>query len=121
MENRAANCEELIQQIDQIMAARNMDEWEQRFRENDIIFGVMQTPTEICNDEQAIANSFFTEIEHPVAGEIRLLNSTIKFSETPAEIKHVAPPLGAHTEEVLLDLGYTWDDMAELKEQGVIL
>ena len=121
MERRVDNSEELIRQIDQIMATLNMSEWEKRFRDNKVIFGTAQTPTEICSDEQAIINDFFTEIEHPVAGNIRLLNSTIKFSETPAEIKYVAPPLGANTEEVLLDLGYTWEDMAVLKEQGVIL
>lgn len=120
MESRAANCEELIKLIDQIMASRTMDEWEKRFRENDIVFGVTQTPTDITTDKQAIANDFFTEIEHPVAGKIRLLNTTIKFSETPAKIKNVAPSLGAHTEEILLDLGYTWEDMAGLKAQGVI-
>jgi len=121
VDNRSANCEELVARIEQIMATKTMAEWEKIFRENDIIFGVMQTPTEITKDEQAIVNDFFTEIEHPVAGKIRLLNSTIKFSDTPAEIKNVAPPLGVHTEEVLLKLGYTWEQMAELKDLGVIL
>ena len=121
MDNRSANSEELVAQIEQIMATKTMDKWEQIFRENDLIFGVMQTPTEITKDEQAIVNDFFTEIEHPIAGKIRLMNSTIKFSETPAQIKNVAPQLGVHTEEELLKLGYTWEQMAELKDLGVIL
>ena len=120
MENRIDNCAELVRQIDQIMATKTMDEWKKTLREYDLIFGVMQTPTEVINDEQAIVNDFFTEIEHPIAGKIKLLNTTIKFSETPATIRHVAPPLGVHTEEILLGLGYTWEDMAKLKEQGVI-
>lgn len=121
MESRDENCEEMIRLLDDLFASKNIEEWEKSFRANDIIYGVNQTPTEIISDEQAIANDFFTEIVHPVAGKIRLLNSPIKFSETPATIKSVAPPLGVHTEEVLLDLGYTWEDMAGLKEQGVIL
>jgi crotonobetainyl-CoA:carnitine CoA-transferase CaiB-like acyl-CoA transferase len=53
-------------------------------------------------------------------GKARLLNSPVQFSETPAEITNVAPQLGAHTEEVLLSIGYTWEDIARLKEEKVI-
>jgi crotonobetainyl-CoA:carnitine CoA-transferase CaiB-like acyl-CoA transferase len=53
-------------------------------------------------------------------GKARLLNSPIQFSETPAEIGWVAPQLGAHTEEVLLEKGYSWEELEKLKEEGVI-
>ena len=121
MESRVLHCEELIRQLDRIMATCTMEEWEKIFRTHDIIFGVGQTPAEICNDEQAIANDFFTEMEHPVGGKIKYLNSTIKFSETPAKIRKVAPPLGSHTEEVLLEHGYSWDDISAFKEVKAIL
>ena len=55
-----------------------------------------------------------------MAGKARLLNSPVQFTETPAEIKWTAPQLGAHTEEVLLEHGYSWEDMAKFKEQGAI-
>jgi len=53
-------------------------------------------------------------------GRARLLNSPVQFSETPAEITSVAPQLGAHTEEVLLEAGYTWEDLANFKEKKII-
>jgi crotonobetainyl-CoA:carnitine CoA-transferase CaiB-like acyl-CoA transferase len=62
---------------------------------------------EILKDEQAIVNNFYTDIEHPVVGKARLLNSPVQFSETPANIKWAAPQLGAHTEEILIEAGYT--------------
>jgi len=120
-ENRDRNSEELIQILDQMIATRTMAEWERRFKEHDIIYGIALSPTEITTDPQALANDFFVEIEHPVAGKIKLINSTAKFSETPASVRSGAPQLGQHTEEILLDLGYTWDDISELKDQGVIL
>ena len=76
--------------------------------------------SEILEDEQAIINNFYTDTDHPVTGKARLLNSPVQFSETPARVKSVAPPVGAHTEEVLLELGYSWDEMARFKELGII-
>ena len=79
-----------------------------------------QTINEIIEDEQAIVNNFFTDVDHPVVGKARLLNSPVQFSETPARIKSVAPPLGSHTEDILLKLDYSWEEIAQFKEQGVI-
>jgi len=120
-ENRERNSEELIQILDQVIATKTMAEWERRFREYNIVYGIALSPTEITTDPQALANDFFVEIEHPVAGKIKLVNTTVKFSETPASVKSAAPEVGQHTEEILLDLGYTWDDISELIDQGVIL
>jgi crotonobetainyl-CoA:carnitine CoA-transferase CaiB-like acyl-CoA transferase len=42
------------------------------------------------------------------------------FTETPASWRREAPAFGQHTEEILLELGYAIDDIARLKEKGVI-
>jgi crotonobetainyl-CoA:carnitine CoA-transferase CaiB-like acyl-CoA transferase len=120
MESRDQHAEELVALLDEIMVSRTWAEWEMKFRENDLIVSGNQTIAEILEDEQAIVNNFYTDIEHPVVGKARLLNSPVQFSETPARITNVAPQLGAHTEEVLLEAGYTWEDLEELKRQGVI-
>jgi formyl-CoA transferase len=44
----------------------------------------------------------------------------VRFSATPAQPSAVAPELGQHTEEVLLELGYSWDDIARLQDAGAI-
>jgi crotonobetainyl-CoA:carnitine CoA-transferase CaiB-like acyl-CoA transferase len=120
MESREQHAVELVAQIDKVMAARTWAEWEKEFRANDLIASGNQTIAEILKDEQAIVNNFYTDISHPVTGQARLLNSPIQFSDTPAEIKRAAPQLGAHTEEVLLENGYSWEDIEKLKEEGVI-
>lgn len=120
-ESRAQNRQELIQTLDQVMASRTMAEWEKRFTEYNLIYAPALSPTEITTDPQALANDFFISIEHPAAGKIKLVNSTARFSQTPASVRSLAPEVGQHTEEILLDLGYTWNDISELKDQGVIL
>jgi crotonobetainyl-CoA:carnitine CoA-transferase CaiB-like acyl-CoA transferase len=120
MESREQHAEELVALLDEIMASRTWAEWEKEFRVNDLIASGNQTIAEILKDEQAIENNFYTNIEHPIAGTARLLNSPAQFSETPAKIRWAAPQLGAHTEEVLLEEGYSWKDLEKLKEEGVI-
>jgi len=120
-ETRADNCEELIRILDGIFAAKTMEEWEKNLRRNNCIYGRVQTPDEVITDPQAIANDFFAEIEHPVAGSTKLVTTPVMFRQNPASIRTTAPEVGQHTEEILLELGYSWDDLAQLKDEGVIL
>lgn len=120
MESREQYAEELVSLLDTIMITRTWTEWEKEFRANDLIVSGNQTIAEILKDEQAIVNNFFTDIEHPIVGTARLLNSPVQFTDTPAKITGVAPQLGAHTEEVLLAAGYTWEDLEKLKQKKAI-
>lgn len=110
----------LIPAMDEIMASKTAAEWEAIAQEHDIVLGRIQTPVEVANDPQAWENDFFTEMEYSPGKRFRMINSPIKFSEAPPTIRTLAPELGQHTEEILTDIGYTWDDMAELKNQGII-
>lgn len=113
--------EELIHILDEIFTTKTWEEWEKCFEENGLIYGKVQTSTEVINDPQALANEFFVEIQHPIAGRLKLVATPVKFHLTPASIKSGAPEVGQHTEEILVELGYTWDEIVRLKEQGVIL
>jgi crotonobetainyl-CoA:carnitine CoA-transferase CaiB-like acyl-CoA transferase len=111
----------LIPAVEEIIATKTAAEWEEISKEYDLVLGRVQTPLEVTNDPQAWENDFFSEIDHPRLGPFKLIQSPIKFSKTPATIRSAAPELGQHTEEVLLELGYAWDDIAELKRKGTIL
>jgi crotonobetainyl-CoA:carnitine CoA-transferase CaiB-like acyl-CoA transferase len=120
MESREEHAEQLVALLDKIMASKTWAEWEKEFKANDLIASGNQTIAEILDDEQAAVNNFYTDIEHPIVGKARLLNSPVQFTETPAKITSVAPQLGIHTEEILLKIGYTWKDLEELKKEKVI-
>ena len=121
METREQHCEELILILDEVFASGNMEKWEKRFRENNCIYGRVTTPVEVTIDPQALANEFFAEIHHPSVGQMKLVTTPVKFCQNPASIRTPAPEVGQHTEEILLDLDYSWHDISQLKEQGVIL
>jgi len=53
-------------------------------------------------------------------GELQLFSMTAKFSKTPGEVASPPPRLSAHTEEILLGLGYTREEITVFKERGVV-
>jgi crotonobetainyl-CoA:carnitine CoA-transferase CaiB-like acyl-CoA transferase len=120
LEKRGEHCEELIRILDEIFASKDRKGWERRLKENHCIFGRIETPEEVINDPQAMVNGFFAEIEHPAAGLVKYITTPVKFRQNPASVRTPSPEIGQHTEEILLELGYSWDELAVLKEQGVI-
>jgi crotonobetainyl-CoA:carnitine CoA-transferase CaiB-like acyl-CoA transferase len=111
---------ELLPILDRIFATKPRDEWMKLFAERDLPFAPIQRPSDLVNDPQAIANDYIMEFDHPTYGREKVVGFPYHFSETPPSLRRPCPQLGQHTEEVLLELGYTWDYIAKLKEQEVI-
>lgn len=118
---RLQNIVPLVSLLDKILATRTYAEWKETLDKSGCVFGLIQTTSEVVSDPQAWANDMFTSIEHPTAGKIKLITAPGKFSKTPGMPRTAAPELGQHTEEILLEIGYTWDDLARLKEEQVII
>jgi len=120
MAAREENNRELIQIIEAEMAKKTGDEWENIFRIENVIYGRVASPEDVVKDPQAVENGFFTEIDHPLQ-KLKLVASPVNFSQNPASYETPAPEVGQHTEQILLNLGYEWENISELKDNGVIL
>ncbi len=118
---RLANNLALIKILDDVFAKRNYAEWESRFKGKNIIRGLVTRFIEQTKDPQLIENGQIVEYDHPTQGKIKLIGPPVYFSKTPGQIRGAAPQLGQNTEEILLDLGYSWEDIANLKDKKVIL
>jgi len=59
------------------------------------------------------------EVEHPGHGPVRMTGFPVKFSATPCRVRLPAPELGAHTEQVLSELGLQ-GQLARLREQRIV-
>ena len=66
------------------------------------------------------ANAYVVEYEHPAHGRIKLPGYPAHFNEAEAKIRSAAPALGEHRREILPGLGYSEEDVVELREQDVI-
>ncbi len=91
-----------------------------RLTEAGLPWASVQSLPEVISDPQARANDFFAAYDHPTYGRIEIVANPIKLSKTPATVRMPAPEFGQHTEEVLLEHGYTWEDIEQFKEEGVI-
>lgn len=76
---------------------------------------------EVVEDEHIKARGAFVDVEHPQAGQLKMLRPWIQFMEKPTTIEHAGPAVGEHNTEVYRDiLGYGDDKIQELKESGAI-
>ena len=121
MDNRTKNCGELIAIFDRTFASKTRKEWEKIFKENGVIYAPVNNLKDLTEDPQVLANDYVTEFEHPVFGRMKTIGFPITFEKTPMSIRKEAPEFGQHTEEILTEiLGYTWDDIAKLRDEEVI-
>ena len=60
------------------------------------------------------------ELEQPDGAPVRVLKHPARYGAGEPELRHLPPRLGQHTEEVLAELGYSRDSIAELRSAGVI-
>jgi formyl-CoA transferase len=74
---------------------------------------------EIANDESLRASGTIVEVPHKARGTYLTVGSPIKFSDMKPEITG-SPLLGEHTDEVLKDLGYSFDQIATMRESKVV-
>ena len=95
--------------------------WGRKLDENGVLWGLVQNYLEVTTDPQVLANEYITEVNHPTRGRVKILASPIQFSKTPSTIRTTAPELGQHTEEILLDIGYTREDIVQLKNERIII
>jgi crotonobetainyl-CoA:carnitine CoA-transferase CaiB-like acyl-CoA transferase len=114
-ENSAACAEALAATF----AAAPLAEWRRRLATLRAPWEVVQDQLEVLDDPQARANGYVTEVEHPTGRTITVVRAPVQFDGGPPTLG-VAPEPGAHTEEVLLELGHDWDDIIRFKELGTI-
>ncbi|HET6614479.1 MAG TPA: CoA transferase, partial [Dehalococcoidia bacterium] len=106
--------------LDDKFLAKTTREWIDVLEAHDMICAPVQDYEQLVADPQALANDYLLDVDHPSNGRTQVVGFPWKFSETPASVAPAAPELGQHTEDILLSLGYTWDDITALRDGGAI-
>jgi crotonobetainyl-CoA:carnitine CoA-transferase CaiB-like acyl-CoA transferase len=102
-----------------VFATRTLDEWRKVFETLAGAWGPVQSVKELHDDVQAHANGYVREVTHHTGTTYRLVAAPAQFDMEPPDMEP-CPEHGQHTELVLLELGYDWDRISELKQAGTI-
>jgi crotonobetainyl-CoA:carnitine CoA-transferase CaiB-like acyl-CoA transferase len=116
---RFTNRVECVQMLDATFAERTLDEWRAALADCEGVWAPMQTATELHDDPQVVANEYLLPIDRGDGSPFTLVANPVQFDEMAPTV-HPAPDLGQHTEEILLELGMSWEDLARYKEAGAI-
>jgi crotonobetainyl-CoA:carnitine CoA-transferase CaiB-like acyl-CoA transferase len=107
---------EVFPVLDRQFSTRSTEEWCKILGAAGLRYSPVRDHAQVVADRAVWDNGFF--VKTPDGDSV--VASPVRFSDTPAQPGSTAPELGQHTEEVLLEIGYTWDEIAALAEQGAI-
>ena len=117
----ASAIESLSEEMKSIILTKTGEEWLSIFDAVGVPAGPVRFIQELTNDEQVIANDMVVDVNHSLAGKIRMAGPMIQMSETPLAVQSASPALGEHTDEIMLNLGYSEGEIADLKSRNITL
>lgn len=117
---RLTNLPALVKLLTPYFHHHTTAEWMAIFGEMGLPAGPVLSIAAMHADPQTIARDMIVEVEHSQVGIVKTLGLPVKFSDTPGGVRHGAPVLGEHTREILLEAGYSVDEVKNLIEVGAI-
>ena len=109
---------ELFPILSDAFRARSTDDWCALLAAAEIRYAPVRDYAAVAADPQVWENGYLSAVATDDGTEVRVVGSPIALSESPAQVAATVPELGQHTEEVLLELGYSWDEIGELRDAG---
>ena len=109
--------------LDKAIKRRTAAAWMERWTALGIVASPINNLAELAADPQAWKNDYFVETYcEEVQRQVNVRGLPIGLSKTPGSVQSLGPELGQHTEFILTEtLGYSWEQVGEFKEHGVIL
>jgi crotonobetainyl-CoA:carnitine CoA-transferase CaiB-like acyl-CoA transferase len=117
---RQKNIDARLELTQQVLFTRTTAQWLERLTAAGVPCAPVLTRNEVIRHPQVREMGILVETEHPEAGRLRQARPAARFSNTPPSIRHGAPGLGEHTQEVLAELGYSDTEIAELQSPSTI-
>ena len=94
--------------------------WMETLKAAGVPSGPINDLGQVYSDPHVQAREMMVELEDPNLGRLKNIGIPVKLSQTPGRIRRRAPDLGEHTQEVLLQAGYSDEDVARLRKAGVV-
>ncbi|MCI0823007.1 MAG: CoA transferase [Chloroflexi bacterium] len=117
---RMVHIKELTPIMEQTFKAESTAHWLDLLEGAGVPTGPIYKVDQVYADPQVKARDMAVEVDHPIAGRIRNIGVPVKLSDTPGSVRKAAPVLGAHTDDVLAQFGFSESDIAGFKESGAV-
>ena len=117
---RRENRQELCSLLREVFATRDSTEWLTIFKELDIPASRVNDYSEVASDPDVLENEFIVEVDDANLGKVRTIGYPVFLGKTPLAVRGLAPQLGQHSDEVLLEAGYSQDEISDLRNSGVV-
>jgi formyl-CoA transferase len=118
--DRVERREEVNRIVADWFAARGSQQIQDALNSHGVPVSPVNSIADIFADEHFAARDMLVEVDHPKLGTLRVPGVTPKFTETPGDVRRGGPTLGEHNDEVYAEIGLSPDDIAALRERGVI-
>jgi crotonobetainyl-CoA:carnitine CoA-transferase CaiB-like acyl-CoA transferase len=118
--SRAANIDACIATLDAVFATRTLDEWTRILATQEGQWDIVQKAGELPKDRQSLANGFTQDVDYGDGRSLTMVSGPVQFDRRPPPIGP-APELGAHTDEVMAELGLDEDAVIDAKVKGILL
>jgi len=118
--NRTRNAGELHEIVAPLTLALTTAELIDRLSAEDVPHAPVTPLATLHEHPQVVANALLHEDDHPVGGPMRAPRPVGDFEKTPTELRHHAPALGEHTDEVLAELGIGDDERQSLRDLQIV-
>lgn len=117
---RDQNADARLQLVQSALMQKTAADWLEILEKAGVPCAPVLKRMEMIHHPQVEASGIIIETEHPEAGSLRQARPAARFEGTPTEIRRGAPLLGEHTDEILTAVGLNDEEIASLRQQGVI-
>lgn len=118
--DRSRNRQELTVELEKFLTQRTSREWVETLNAKGVPAGPILNVKEVFEDEQVRHLGLAQPVHHPVLGEITIQGLPVTLSRTPGAVRTPAPDAGEHTDQLLAELGYTPEEIARFRKDGVV-
>jgi crotonobetainyl-CoA:carnitine CoA-transferase CaiB-like acyl-CoA transferase len=112
--------QEISSDLKNVFLTRTREEWFEFLTGKDVPVGKVYSFDEVFEDPQVQHRQMVLEIEHPTLGTVKQPGIAVKLSDTPGQVRKLAPTSGENTDEILLALGYNKSQIGKLRKSKII-
>jgi len=120
LHDRRRETVDLTRAIESRFARHDLAHWSERLDRHGLIWAPVAKLTDVVDDPQAREMGWFTELDHPTFGRFETLDTPFKLYGADVGARGPAPDAGAHTFDVLAELGVAEEELTQLATDGVI-